>query len=66
MIDIKQLKYFEECARTESFSKAAEALYTTQSSVSKVIKSMEDSLGIRLFERYTSCLLYTSPSPRDS
>lgn len=53
MIDIKQLKYFEECARTESFSKAAEALYTTQSSVSKVIKSMEDSLGIRLFERYT-------------
>ncbi len=60
MIDLKQLRYFAACARTESFSKAAEVLYTTQSSVSKVIKSMEESMGIRLFERYTRGIRLTS------
>lgn len=53
MVDLKQLKYFVACAKTGSFSKAAEILYTTQSSVSKVIKSMEESMKIKLFERYT-------------
>ena len=39
------------CAQTGSFSDAAKVLYSTQPSVSKVIKSLEDTLGIQLFER---------------
>ncbi len=50
-MDIRQLEYFMACAETGSVSEAAKILYSTQPSVSKVLKSLEDSLGIRLFER---------------
>ena len=50
-MDLKQLQYFVACAQTRSFSDAAKILYSTQPSVSKVIKSLEDTLGIQLFER---------------
>ena len=39
------------CAQAGSFSDAAKTLYSTQSSVSKVIKALEDNLGMQLFER---------------
>ena len=42
MLNIKQIQYFAACAKTGSFSQAAELLFTTQSNVSKVIRSMED------------------------
>lgn len=51
MIDVKQLQYFTVCAKTGSFSEAAKVLYTTQSSVSKVIRLLEDTLGMQLFQR---------------
>ena len=50
-MDLKQLQYFVACAQTRSFSDAAKVLYSTQPSVSKVIKSLEDTLGMQLFER---------------
>ena len=50
-MDLKQLQYFVACAQTRSFSDAAKVLYSTQPSVSKVIKSLEDTLGIQLSER---------------
>ena len=50
-MDLKQLQYFVACAQTGSFSDAAKILYSTQPSVSKVIKFLEDTLGIQLFER---------------
>ena len=50
-MDLKQLQYFVACAQTGSFSDAAKILYSTQPSVSKVIKSLEDTLGMQLFER---------------
>lgn len=50
-MDLKQLQYFIACAQTGSFSDAAKILYSTQPSVSKVIKSLEDTLGMQLFER---------------
>ena len=37
-MDLKQLQYFVVCAQTGSFSDAAKNLYSTQPSVSKVIK----------------------------
>lgn len=59
MLDIKEIKYFVTCARTGSFSKAAETLFTTQSSVSKVMKALEDEMGITLFERLSKGIRMT-------
>lgn len=47
------------CVQTGSFSRAAETLFTTQSSVSKVIRSMEDELGTPLFERMSKGIRMT-------
>ena len=51
MINIKQLKYFITCADAGSFSEAASVLYTTQSSVSKVIRALEEEMQASLFVR---------------
>lgn len=51
MLDLKQLKYFIVCAETGSISEAAKLLYTTQPSVSKAIKALENDMGIVLFDR---------------
>lgn len=50
-MEIKQLKYFVVAADVKSFSEAAKVLYTTQSSVSKVIAALENELGYKLFKR---------------
>ena len=50
-MEIKQLKYFVVSADVGSFSEAAKVLYTTQSSVSKVIGALEEELGYSLFKR---------------
>lgn len=52
MLNIKQIQYFAACAKTGSFSQAAEILFTTQSNVSKVIRSMEDDMRTQLFVRH--------------
>lgn len=51
MIEMKQLQFFVVCAEVKSFSRAAEVLYTTQPNVSKVIHSLEEELGFKLFIR---------------
>lgn len=43
-MEIKQLEYVIMAAEMGSFNKASEYLYTTQSSVSKVIRSLEEEL----------------------
>ena len=50
---------FEAAARTLSFTKAAEELFITQSAVSRQIRSLEDHLGVMLFERRPRSLLLT-------
>lgn len=50
-METKQLRYFIICAQRESFSEAARELHTTQPNVSKVIRMLEDELGIELFVR---------------
>ena len=42
---------FTEVCRQMSFSKAAEALNTTQPTVSLAVKELEEHYGVRLFER---------------
>ena len=48
---ITQLRYFMIAAQMENLSGAAEALYITQSSLSKKIASLEKELGVPLFDR---------------
>ncbi|MFE5322415.1 cidABC operon transcriptional activator CidR [Paenibacillus sp. NPDC056579] len=50
-MDMRHLQYFVEVARWKSFTKAAQALYITQPTISKMIKNLEDELGVLLFER---------------
>ena len=51
MMEIRQLRCFVICVEAGSFTAAAELLYTTQSSVSKTIQTMEYQLQAELFER---------------
>ncbi len=48
---LRQLTVFETVARHLHFTRAAEALGTTQPSVSIQIKQLEDNLGVALFEQ---------------
>jgi len=52
-ITSRQLKAFLLTARHQSFSRAAEQLFITQSGMSVLIRELEDQLGFRLFERTT-------------
>ena len=63
-MEIKQLKYFVVAADVGSFSEAAKVLYTTQSSVSKVIASLEMELGYQLFKREGKGITLTSEGKR--
>ncbi len=64
MIETKQLQYLVVCAQLQSFSKAAEALYTTQPNVSKVIRMLEDELGFSLFVRQSRGITLTARGQR--
>ena len=50
-MEIRQLQYFVESARTRSFSQAARHLYTSQPNVSKAIQQLENELDTPLFTR---------------
>lgn len=49
--DLQLYNVFYTVARLENISKAAEALYISQPAVSKSIKKLEDTVGIKLFYR---------------
>lgn len=50
-MDIRDMQYVLELARHRSFTKASEALHITQPTLSKMIKSLEEELGVQLFSR---------------
>ncbi|MBO5245562.1 MAG: LysR family transcriptional regulator [Selenomonadales bacterium] len=50
-MDIKHIKYFVDVARLKSFSKAAQANFVSQSTISKGIRDMENEIGEPLFHR---------------
>ncbi|KOO50546.1 LysR family transcriptional regulator [Priestia koreensis] len=50
-MDIRQLQYFTEVARQKSFTKAADVLHVSQPSLSKMVKVLEDELGVTLIDR---------------
>jgi DNA-binding transcriptional LysR family regulator len=50
-MDLLQIEYFLAVARTENMTAAANSLHVAQSSVSRCIARLEESLGVPLFER---------------
>src|SRR5438876_11387446 len=56
---LNALKAFEAAARSESFTRAAEELCVTQGAVSHQVKALEQTLGVKLFNRERQRLLIT-------
>jgi DNA-binding transcriptional LysR family regulator len=50
-MDARQLEIFVKVAELGSFSRAAEALFLTQPTVSEHIRGLEEELGVRLLDR---------------
>ena len=50
-MDVKDLQYFIAVYEARGFLRASESLGTVQSNVSSRIRSLEDTLGVPLFER---------------
>lgn len=58
-INLNLYKVFYVCAKCNSFKDASEKLYVTQPAISMQIKSLEDSLGTKLFYRSNTGLSLT-------
>lgn len=58
-MDLRVLRYFLAVANEGSITRAADALYVTQPTVSKQILELERELGVELFVRKKSRLLLT-------
>ncbi len=50
-MDILHLTYFIEVAKQSSFTKAAKVLHVSQPSISKMVRNLEDELGVTLIDR---------------
>ncbi|MCP3019877.1 LysR family transcriptional regulator [Cupriavidus basilensis] len=50
-IDIRALRYFVETVRLKSFTQAATSLFVTQSTISKMVRQLEDEIGQPLLIR---------------
>jgi DNA-binding transcriptional LysR family regulator len=58
------LRGFEAAARHASFTRAAQELHVTQSAVSRQIKTLEERLGVELFERGARGIVMTEAGER--
>lgn len=59
-MDFEQLKTFLEVSRLKSFSRAAQKLLRTQPAISAQIRSLEQEIGARLFDREGGKVTFTS------
>lgn len=50
-MDTRQLSYFVQVAKDNSFTAAARNLHLSQPALSKMIKKLEEDLGVQLFDR---------------
>jgi DNA-binding transcriptional LysR family regulator len=50
-MDLRQLQYFLTAVESRSFGKAAEKLHVTQPALSKAVRRLELSLGVKLLDR---------------
>lgn len=63
-ITFKQIRAFTTVARERSFTRAAESLHLTQSTLTSAIKLLEAELGLPLFDRSTRMLALTPQGER--
>ena len=63
-MDITPLRYVVALARLRSFSRAAEALFVSQSSLSQQIAKLEKEIGYPLFQRTTKYVQITEEGTR--
>lgn len=56
-MDFTQLKYFMVMAELEHMTKAAEVLHIAQPALSRALKTLEDELGVQLFDRVGKTIL---------
>ena len=59
-MNLLHLQYFYEVSRLGSFGLAAKRLRVSQPAVSKMVKSLEESLGVTLLERSRRGLVLTN------
>ena len=59
-MEIRQLEYFLMVGKVNSFTRAAERLYVSQPAVTNAVRSLEDELGIQLFDRGQKQALLTT------
>ncbi|PHV03812.1 LysR family transcriptional regulator [Janthinobacterium sp. BJB412] len=50
-MDLRSLRYFVETVRLNSFTQAAESLHVTQSTISKMVRQLEQEVGAQLLLR---------------
>lgn len=65
-IRLRHLNCFLEIVRTGSARSAADALFVTESAVSKTVRELESELGLRLFDRARSGMVTTDAGKRFS
>ncbi len=63
-MEIRVLRYFLTVAREESFSRAAEALFLSQPTLSRQIREMEEEMGVQLFSRNSRNVQLTQEGQR--
>lgn len=64
VMDIKQLQTFFTAAETLSFTQTAQLLDYAQSSITAQIKTLEQELGVQLFERLGKRIILTEEGKR--
>lgn len=59
-MELRQLEFFLMVSKLNSFTRAAEQLYVSQPGVTSAIRSLEEELGIQLFDRSQKQVILTT------
>ncbi|MBQ3107338.1 MAG: LysR family transcriptional regulator, partial [Firmicutes bacterium] len=63
-MEVEKLRYLMIIREEGSISRAANRLYMSQPSLSKIVSSIEKSIGYKIFDRSASGLLLTPEGER--
>lgn len=59
-MELNQLRYFQTVAKYEQITRAAEELHISQSSLSRTIATLENNMGVQLFDRIGNRIILNS------